>query len=802
MQSSSKENVFNVEAATQQPKQPAGSFQRGTVEFLNAELKSVALEQKNSKKHNTSTIKPKTLIKRRAKKELDALFDYLSNNGIVQQKDVLKLVDLAPTKLVKKQLEDIGDKLESHQYLDRSKFIRTFTEHFYMKPLLRRITSEYEAEKQVSGQVELSSIIQTFLRREKFQTIHNRFDTGKEERAAERRRIKRREKMAKNMLKAAKVTKTIRRNNSIMESFEQHKRAQMLHPELDGIEEHEVCEMYTWIFSENGPITGKAAIKEIYSGSHGVHCISANKNSVYFSTSYGDLMSYKYKPSSQVPADVKKTATQQHGTSEAKTVQDLQDTNIAQIVDSTWGRKIQDICIAKNFYALIVKNKLFTWGEKNIHGCLGHKHLPTEIDKMTIPEHEDLLYIVNEKSFLNHTTFKTAKKQYLKEHDAICYEMSMVNEGFEHLIEHPWKVQDTWKKLLEQFDNAMYNAGPQLVPSIRNVRIKSVRCSGIHVLALAFDGRVYSWGKNEFGSLGLGSTKRASCKEPQLIEALTRYESKVCKVECGEKHSIALLKDGKVLTWGRGSSGQLGHSDYLHQSTPKVIEAMSTIPINGVHAGLSHTALITVTGRVFTFGSNWYGQLGRKIVVKKRTLAETLKIAQNRLKQQATDESGRNSAKEAEENFESRSMDPNPKEIHTNVVAEKFHKLNLSGNGTVAITQFNNLYVSGETIYINHLEKLDSNANFANYGRIMENEKLRLVDWKTMVKEHKLNRGLINHMDEIYNGSDDLGCVDSDIRLLNSVLIDNGLVFVIAAKKREFRKNEGRNNDKDSSTKK
>ena len=133
-----------------------------------------------------------------------------------------------------------------------------------MKPLLRRITSEYEAEKQVSGQVELSSIIQTFLRREKFQTIHNRFDTGKEERAAERRRIKRRGKMAKNMLKAAKVTKTIRRNNSIMESFEQHKRAQMLHPELDGIEEHEVCEMYTWIFSEDDAITEKAAIKEIY----------------------------------------------------------------------------------------------------------------------------------------------------------------------------------------------------------------------------------------------------------------------------------------------------------------------------------------------------------------------------------------------------------------------------------------------------------------------------------------------------------------------------------------------------------
>ena len=79
MQSPSKENVLNVEAATQQPKQPAGSFQRGTVEFLNAELKSVALEQKNSKKHKISTIKPKTLIKRRAKKELEALFEVAIN---------------------------------------------------------------------------------------------------------------------------------------------------------------------------------------------------------------------------------------------------------------------------------------------------------------------------------------------------------------------------------------------------------------------------------------------------------------------------------------------------------------------------------------------------------------------------------------------------------------------------------------------------------------------------------------------------------------------------------------------------
>ena len=130
-------------------------------------------------------------------------------------------------------------------------------------------------------------------------------------------------------------------------------------------------------------------------------------------------MSYNYKTSRQVPADVEEMAP--HGISEAKTAKELQDENIAQIVDCTWGRKIQDVCIAKNFYALVVKNKLFTWGQKNTDGCLGHKHLPAEIDKMTIPEHEDLLYIVKEKSFLNHTTFKMAKKASHQDCTKVAY---------------------------------------------------------------------------------------------------------------------------------------------------------------------------------------------------------------------------------------------------------------------------------------------------------------------------------------------------------------------------------------------
>ena len=163
--------------------------------------------------------------KRRAKKELDVLFDYLSNNGIVMQKDILKLVGIAITKSIKVKLEKIAKRLDKHEHLDRTKFVNIFTEIFYMKPLLKLITSEHKVEEQISGPVELTSMIQTYLRRQKFKTIHNRFDTGKEERAAERRRIALRKKMAGNMFDAARITKTIRRRNSILDSFEKHKKS-------------------------------------------------------------------------------------------------------------------------------------------------------------------------------------------------------------------------------------------------------------------------------------------------------------------------------------------------------------------------------------------------------------------------------------------------------------------------------------------------------------------------------------------------------------------------------------------------
>jgi hypothetical protein len=46
-------------------------------------------------------------------------------------------------------------------------------------------------------------------------------------------------------------------------------------------------------------------------------------------------------------------------------------------------------------------------------------------------------------------------------------------------------------------------------------------------------------------------------------------------VQCGWRHTIAMTDRGNVYSWGRGTSGQLGHGDAVDRATPKRVEILS-----------------------------------------------------------------------------------------------------------------------------------------------------------------------------------------------------------------------------------
>ncbi|XP_021272790.1 E3 ubiquitin-protein ligase MYCBP2 isoform X13 [Numida meleagris] len=90
-------------------------------------------------------------------------------------------------------------------------------------------------------------------------------------------------------------------------------------------------------------------------------------------------------------------------------------------------------------------------------------------------------------------------------------------------------------------------------------------------------------------------------------------ELRAVQVSCGFHHSVILMENGDVYTFGYGQHGQLGHGDVNSRGCPTLVQALPG-PSTQVTAGSNHTAILLMDGQVFTFGSFSKGQLGRPIL--------------------------------------------------------------------------------------------------------------------------------------------------------------------------------------------
>ncbi|XP_024524184.1 PH, RCC1 and FYVE domains-containing protein 1 isoform X2 [Selaginella moellendorffii] len=91
-----------------------------------------------------------------------------------------------------------------------------------------------------------------------------------------------------------------------------------------------------------------------------------------------------------------------------------------------------------------------------------------------------------------------------------------------------------------------------------DVLIASVYCGGFITMALTKSGQLWSWGGNANHELGHGT--RANNWKPKVVAALE--DVTLVQVACGGFHAAALTQDGKVITWGYGGNGQLGHGTW------------------------------------------------------------------------------------------------------------------------------------------------------------------------------------------------------------------------------------------------
>ncbi|MCL2814556.1 MAG: S-layer homology domain-containing protein [Oscillospiraceae bacterium] len=125
-----------------------------------------------------------------------------------------------------------------------------------------------------------------------------------------------------------------------------------------------------------------------------------------------------------------------------------------------------------------------------------------------------------------------------------------------------------------------------------------------HTMAIADDGSLWAWGKNEAGQLGDGT--KTDKTAPVQIES----EVKFAQVSAGYQHTAAIADDGSLWAWGRNDKGQLGDGTNTNRSTPVKAKIESETKFAQVSAGFEYTMALDSEGSLWAWGINNYGQLG------------------------------------------------------------------------------------------------------------------------------------------------------------------------------------------------
>jgi len=127
----------------------------------------------------------------------------------------------------------------------------------------------------------------------------------------------------------------------------------------------------------------------------------------------------------------------------------------------------------------------------------------------------------------------------------------------------------------------------------------------VHSVALLDDGSVMTWGTNLLGQLGVGIISGSASADPLEVNI-----TDVVDIAAGDAFTLALREDGTVWGWGSNSQGQLGsNATSVIQYTPVQIAGVSGAV--SVAAGANTAFAVVDDGTAVGWGANVSGSLGR-----------------------------------------------------------------------------------------------------------------------------------------------------------------------------------------------
>ncbi|XP_011054452.1 PREDICTED: RCC1 and BTB domain-containing protein 1-like [Acromyrmex echinatior] len=134
-------------------------------------------------------------------------------------------------------------------------------------------------------------------------------------------------------------------------------------------------------------------------------------------------------------------------------------------------------------------------------------------------------------------------------------------------------------------------------------KVESICCGDSFFVVLTEDKRMYTWGKNHHGQLGV-----STCKDEFVISPLEvkNQNVRLTRIACGYTHVLALSTEGNIFVWGGNSCGQLGcnsrndiHDPEKIMITPKPMKMLDIAAMKNMSCAISEEKLIYVWGNCF-----------------------------------------------------------------------------------------------------------------------------------------------------------------------------------------------------------
>ncbi|CAM6070378.1 unnamed protein product [Sphagnum tenellum] len=138
--------------------------------------------------------------------------------------------------------------------------------------------------------------------------------------------------------------------------------------------------------------------------------------------------------------------------------------------------------------------------------------------------------------------------------------------------------------------------------------IKAIACGGRHSAVITDAGALLTFGWGLYGQCGQGSTD----DEMSPCHVATLVGLPVSGVAAGLWHTLCITDSGDVYACGGNQFGQLGVGGDHAEMLPRLVESpiLEDETMISVASGARHSAVLTETGKMFSWGWNKYGQLG------------------------------------------------------------------------------------------------------------------------------------------------------------------------------------------------